>query len=244
MIKRILSIILAVLAAGYLVFSLVSLTGRSSDSTCKGLDVRIHDSLDYNLLKPESVISLLQRSGLDPTGRDMSQADLDSMEHVLLKHPLVLSAECFRTSSGTVKVRIESCTPVVRVLASNGADYMVDSRGRILEHSGCVMQLPVATGHITREYAVTHLLEAVRAINRSRFWAAQVEQINVTSRGEMELVPRVGNHIISLGTGEDVDEKLDRVLSFYENGLERIGWNKYSRVSAAFAGQIVCRKRK
>ena len=54
MIKRILSIILAVLAAGYLVFSLVSLTGRSSDSTCKGLDVRIHDSLDYNLLKPES----------------------------------------------------------------------------------------------------------------------------------------------------------------------------------------------
>ena len=72
---------------------------------------------------------------------------------------------------------------------------------------------------------------------------AQVEQIDVTKEGFVQLVPRVGDHLLILGTVDKVEEKLDRLMNFYHNGLENIGWNKYRSISVAYENQVVCKKR-
>ena len=59
----------------------------------------------------------------------------------------------------------------------------------------------------------------------------------------MELVPRVGNHIIALGPPTKLEEKLTRMKEFYTEGLNKVGWNKYSRISLKYDNQIVCKKR-
>jgi cell division protein FtsQ len=101
----------------------------------------------------------------------------------------------------------------------------------------------VATGYIDRQFASDGLLKVVRAIERSDFWKAQVEQIDVTKEGFVQLVPRVGDHLLILGTVDKVEEKLDRLMNFYHNGLENIGWNKYRSISVAYENQVVCKKR-
>ena len=106
------------------------------------------------------------------------------------------------------------------------------------------MQLPVATGYIDRQFAAGELLEVVRVIDRSEFWKAQVEQINVTKDGQIELVPRVGDHLLIIGTADNVESKLDRLMNFYEKGLDNVGWNKYRSISVAYENQVVCKKRK
>ena len=78
---------------------------------------------------------------------------------------------------------------------------------------------------------------------RSEFWKAQVEQINVTKDRQIELVPRVGDHLLILGTADNVEEKLERLMNFYEKGLDNVGWNKYRSISVAYDGQVVCKKR-
>ena len=81
------------------------------------------------------------------------------------------------------------------------------------------------------------------AIDRSEFWRAQIVQINVNKDRQIELVPRVGGHLLVLGSAENVTDKLERLYSFYETGISRIGWNKYSSVSVAYENQVVCKKR-
>ena len=72
---------------------------------------------------------------------------------------------------------------------------------------------------------------------------AQVEQIDVTKEGQIRLVPRVGEHILILGTADDVEKKLERLMNFYKNGLDNVGWNKYRSISVAYDNQVVCKKR-
>ena len=65
----------------------------------------------------------------------------------------------------------------------------------------------------------------------------------VFSNKNIELVPRVGDHVICLGKLDDFERKLKRVKVFYEKGLNKVGWNKYSRISVEFGNQIICTKR-
>ena len=74
------------------------------------------------------------------------------------------------------------------------------------------------------------------------FWDAQIEQIHVLPGKDIELVPRVGDHIVYLGKLEHFEDKLDRLKTFYGKALNEVGWNKYSRISLEFSNQIICTK--
>ena len=70
----------------------------------------------------------------------------------------------------------------------------------------------------------------------------EIEQIHVVSPEQVELYPRVGQHVIDLGSVDNFQEKLHRLRIFYREGLERVGWNKYRAISLAYDNQIVCTK--
>ena len=53
----------------------------------------------------------------------------------------------------------------------------------------------------------------------------------------------MGNHLIYLGKLNHFESKLERVKVFYEKALNRVGWNKYSRINVEFDNQIICTKR-
>ena len=245
MIKKILSILVVLAFAGYLVYSAVAMTDRHEDiRICRGIDLHISDSLDYGLIDGDMVTSLLQERGLDPVGLSLDRIDIEGIESVLLRHPLVGRAQCYKTAGNMLRINISGKVPLVRVLNNRGQDFYVDSRGEILTQHSLAVQLPVATGYIDRKFASGDLLDVVNAIDRSEFWKAQVEQINVTREGQIELVPRVGDHLLILGTAQDVEDKLKRLENFYRKGLDNVGWNKYRSISVAYENQVVCKKRK
>ena len=188
--------------------------------------------------------SLLQEKGLDPVGLSLDRIDIEGIESVLLRHPLVGRAQCYKTAGDMLRINISGKVPLVRVLNNRGQDFYVDSRGEILTQHSLAVQLPVATGYVDRKFASGPLLDVVNAIDRSEFWKAQVEQINVTREGQIELVPRVGDHLLILGTAQDVEDKLKRLENFYRKGLDNVGWNKYRSISVAYENQVVCKKRK
>ena len=67
--------------------------------------------------------------------------------------------------------------------------------------------------------------------------------MHVLADRTVELVPRVGDHIVYLGRLEQVEQKLDRLKRFYEQGLNKVGWNKYRRISVEFGNQVICTRR-
>ena len=80
-------------------------------------------------------------------------------------------------------------------------------------------------------------------LQNNSFWNAQVEQIHVLPSRNVELVPRVGDHLIYLGRLDNYENKLKRVKAFYEKALNQVGWNKYSRINVEFGNQIICTKK-
>ena len=41
----------------------------------------------------------------------------------------------------------------------------------------------------------------------------------------------------------NVADKLERLKTFYKKALNKVGWNKYSRISLEFNNQIICTKK-
>lgn len=245
MLKKILSILSVVVLAGYLVYSVLAMTDRHEDSRlCRGVDLHITDSLHFDLIDEEMVLAVLQEHSIDPVGMPLEEIEPEKIEATLLMHPLVGKVQCYKTGGDMLRINLSSKVPLVRVINNRGQDFYVDSRGEILTQRSLAVQLPVATGYIDRQFAAGELLEVVRVIDRSEFWKAQVEQINVTKDGQIELVPRVGDHLLILGTAQDVENKLQRLMNFYEKGLDNVGWNKYRSISVAYENQVVCKKRK
>ena len=181
MVKKILSILCVLLLAGYLVFSAVAMTDRHEDvRMCKGVDLHITDSLDIELIDENMILSLLQEQSVDPVGLPLDGIDLERIEQTLRLHPLVGNVECYKTGGDMLRINISSKVPLVRVMNNRGQDFYVDSKGEILSQHSLAVQLPLATGYIDRKFASDQLLKVVAAIDRSEFWKAQVEQINVT----------------------------------------------------------------
>jgi cell division protein FtsQ len=80
-------------------------------------------------------------------------------------------------------------------------------------------------------------------IYNDKFLKAQIDQIYVNRHKEFELVPKVGKHLIVFGKVENIEEKFERLMKFYDEGLNKTGWNKYSIVNLKFDNQVVCTKR-
>jgi cell division protein FtsQ len=104
--------------------------------------------------------------------------------------------------------------------------------------------LVIVTGQVTKKYAKKVLANVGNYLIQNKMWRAQAEQLNVLADGSIEMIPRVGEHIIYLGQPIDIARKLDRLEKFYKYGLSKAGWNKYSYISLEFDNQIICKKRR
>ena len=76
-----------------------------------------------------------------------------------------------------------------------------------------------------------------------RYSKTEGAKIYVADNGEVELVPRVGEHTVLLGTPTRVEEKLARLKEFYTEGLNKVGWNKYSALNLKYDNQVICKKK-
>ncbi|MEO8088452.1 MAG: cell division protein FtsQ, partial [Bacteroidota bacterium] len=67
-------------------------------------------------------------------------------------------------------------------------------------------------------------------------------QIFVDAAGDMELIPRVGNQTILFGDEKQMEEKFNKLYTFYKKGLSKTGWNQYKTINVTFKDQVVCSK--
>jgi cell division protein FtsQ len=187
---------------------------------------------------------ILTRERVYPLSWDIEDVNVRKIEETLEKSPFIEKAECYKTQSGHVCISIKQRIPVVRVMADNQENYYVDTHGSMMPESRYVANLMVATGAISRKYAQSTLTRMASQILKNPFWKDQIVQINILSDGSVELVPRVGDHVIYLGPPYDVENKLERMRKFYLYGLNKAGWNNYNYINVEFSNQIICKKNK
>jgi len=243
--KKSLLIVFDIVIAAYLVLAISAFNEPTEKATvCSEVKIDIDNGISEGFLDNSQVKLLLQRNKLYPLAKPMEDISARNIEETLRKNPFVESAECYKTQTGHVCIQLKQRMPVVHVMANSGDNYYVDTHGSVLPETRYASDMVIATGWITHKYAKNQLLQVANIILNDKFWHNQTEQLNVLFDGSMELVPRVGDHIVYLGAPVDVEKKLERMRKFYLYGLNQAGWNKYSHISVEFDNQIICKKRK
>ena len=244
-IKKATVILIDCALAVYLVLA-VSAFNRPDALTnvCGEVKIDIQEDVVKGFLKADDVKTQLLRAKLYPLGDPIEQVKTRRIEEALLQNPFVETAQCYKTQTGRVCITLTQRNPVVRVKADNGDDFYIDSHGNMMPATRYISDLVIVTGHVSRQYAQKVLPSIGSYLLQNSLWRNQVEQLNVLADGSMELVPRVGSHIVYLGQPTDFAKKLDRLEKFYKYGLSKAGWNKYSYINIEFHNQIICKRTK
>ena len=202
------------------------------------------DTLKSHFIGKKEIENLLKNSGLTIIGEKMSEINPDFIEKILEENNLIKKVECYKTIGGTIKIKIYQKTPVIRIISDSG-NYYVDNERNIMPVSeNFTAYLPIATGHIDKEFATTKLYDFALFLQANRYWDSQIEQIHVLPNNDVELTPRIGNFQIILGPLDDeYVDNLEKLKLFYHKGLNKVGWNRYSVINLKYKNQVVCTKR-
>lgn len=243
--KKSIFIVIDIALAVYLLLAVTALNKPDDQrSVCTQVDIHIEDGHVDGFLGDLEIKEQLQRAKIYPQGQPMKQINVRKIEETIRKNPFVEKAECYKTQGGHVKVNLTQRLPVVRVKADNGDDYYVDVHGEIMPNTRYTSDLVIATGHISHAFAQKKLAFLGNFVTTNPFWHSQVEQFHVLADGTVEMVPRIGDHIVYLGSISNIPQKFDRLEKFYRYGLSVAGWNKYSYINMEFDNQIICKKRR
>ena len=243
--KKILVITGVCLLAGYLIFSAFYFQEKPKEGVCTKFEVEVGNSTNGDqFVDTEDIEKYVKEKGLSPIGKHLKDINTNAIEEAILSNQLVKKANVFVTNNGAIKVSIEERKPILRVISDSGENYYIDNDGHKMPLSRrFTAYLPIATGLIKEDFAKTDLYKFALFLHEDKFWNAQVEQIIVMPNKDVALIPRVGDHQIILGDLTGYKERLDKLMAFYENGLNETGWNKYSVINLKFDKQVVCTKR-
>lgn len=233
-------------------------TSYTKAEFCSGISIDLKDSADYHFVTRKHLYSLVHGSKV--LGKPLNELPVPEIENRIRSLKELRDAQVYTAIDGKIHVYAEQRNPVMRIRPAEGGDFFVDEEGIVFRKRNLYNpRLHIAGGNITiskamldgvsifdtsiKKTVVRDLYHLVKYISGDNFWSAQIDQIYVDNNNEIDLMPRVGNHIIHIGTVENLDGKLRNLEEFYEEVLPEVGWNKYSYINLEFRDQIVCRRR-
>lgn len=255
--KKTFLVIFDVVIAGYLVMAMTSWNKPVEHSDmCTKVKINIADENENGFLNSKEIKSLLERNRMYPLSRPIAEINTRSIEERLTHMPFVNTAQCYTTTDGYVCITVTQRTPIIRVKSNNGDDYYLDDNGGVMPNSQYTSDMIIVTGAVTRHYATHYVVLLAQIINSSELWSRQIEQINILPDKSVELVPRVGDHVVNIGVlpidadnkqrqkkvQAFVNEQLHRLELFYREGLKYAGWTKYDYISLEYVNQVVCHR--
>lgn len=229
-----------------------------SGMLCTKVNINIQDEMTNGFLDAKEIKKRLEAKKIYPLEKPLSKVSARKIEETLMQSPFVKSAECYKTQDGLVDINLTQRMPIVRIKSINNEDYYVDDHYQIMPNTKYTSDMIIATGYINKWFAQKYISILSKSLLANELWRNQIEQINVLQDKGIELIPRVGNHIIYIGylpetklSGERekeiqafVGKKMSRLENFYKYGLSIAGWNKYSYINLEFDNQIICKKHK
>jgi len=222
--------------------------------TVKCTDVKILIPGADNFIEREEIDAILREDQGVLLGRNIERINIHQIEKKLQSNPYIAFAKVYVEMDGVLHIEVKQRQPVVRILNNNGQDFYIDNDGlKMPISSNFTANVLVATGNITEVFGsrvdtlhtqlARDLYKAALFIKRDTLWDAQIEQIVVDGKDDIELIPRVGNQRIILGNADSLEKKMTNLLLFYKKAMPQVGWDTYRTISIKYTNQIVCEKR-
>ena len=215
------------------------------------INVNIDPLRDGSKLVTETDIEemITERFGVPLTVLSVKEVNVERLERVLEEDPFIIDAEAYIDAKNRVTIDIVQREPILRIIDNNGLNYYLDKDGfKMPLSSNYSARVMVATGNLPphvpsfRERKRNYLrdvFELTEILRGDEFFSALIQQIDVSNRGEITLIPTVGKHKIYFGRYRNPQDKLDRLKVYYQRILPMEGFKKHRMIDLRYKGQVV-----
>ena len=242
--------LLSLLALGmvvYVAYAMIFLSGPDGEEKCVAVEYIMEGDEESKFIDESDMENMLKDAHVYPKGMLMKDVNTRKIEDVIRNNEFISKVECYKSANGKMCIKVEQRVPVMLVLPDGCNGYFVDAHGKIIPYRNNVSNLVVASGSVSDQFASTELSEFGKFLQTDEFWNNQIEQIYVTKNAKgkevVELIPRVGDQVIHLGSLENYERKLRKMRTFYDKAIDKVGWKKYAKVDLEYDEQIICAKR-
>ena len=239
------------LGGGLLLLMLVlSAINRHGASEVHDIRIEVLDNDKHQFVTDGHVKDVIfKQLGYAIEGRAADAISVHKVEKALESDPFIKNADVHLDMMNRLHISISQRDPMLRIIDTDGRSYYLDREGAYMpSSSGYAARVPVATGHTgvanaeyrsVKEHPANRLFQLMQAIEADDFMKAQVEQIYVEPDNDFVIVPKVGSFLVEIGTLDDLDLKFRRLKIFFKEGIPRVGWTKYRKISVKYRNQVV-----
>lgn len=231
---------------------LIAAIGKKNREDCTDYTIAIKGTEEKYFIDAGDINKLLRSGvGSELKGKKIKEINLKKLEQLLRDNVWIRKAEMWFDNRNVLHVEVYEREPIARIFTVKGNSFYIDSTEKRLPLSEKKSaKVPVFTGFPDKKSYSSKdrlLLADVRNIatyvKNDPFWMSQIAQIDITPDRNFELSPVVGNHLIKLGNGNEIEMKFNRLMTFYKQVLARKGFDSYSTIDVQYNGQVVGTRR-
>ena len=224
------------------------ITVKKTSQKCTDMKVMLPGN--NNFIERDEVDRILLENSGTLVGRKLDDINIHKLENVLKANPFIEYAKVFADMNGVIHVDIRQRKPLIRIINMANVNFYIDEKGfKIPMSENYTARVLVANGMINEDFSgkvdtlssqlARDLFRTARFIRQDTLWNDQVEQLFVSVKGDIEIVPRVGDHKIILGSADSLETKFRNLLVFYKKAIPKVGWDAYKTINLKYANQII-----
>ena len=258
-IKRSYSIASKIAAIILIIVGIICANISRNESNINGIKIDI----DYNnrdtLVTANNIENKLRTEITNIELLTVKEIDKKKIEEIVNSNPYISNSDVSVSIKGTIQIQAEQRTPIVRVV-QNSKHFYIDNNGYYMPTSNIGSQnVILASGYIKGDInkKISLINDTNDMINNDIYKIYKLtsylldddvlkhmfDHIYISQTGDIELVPKVGNHIVVLGSMDNLDEKFENLLAVYKEGFANSSWDRYVKLNLKYKNQVVCTKK-
>ena len=232
------------------------------NATMRGLECNVIPDRSACILTAQDVDSLILLNYPNLLKTDIKDINRKDIVKTLESHPYILCADAHLTTGGKLIVEVEQRAPVVRMFYQ-GNEFYISRQGTCMPLSskhychvivGSTMfeepllaqptKLNLAdTSNHNQPISPLKIWKLASFLYDNPKYGAIFDQVYVGEKGDLILVPKLGELTINVGDTSLLQQKFNNLWSFFDQGISQVGWDTYSAISLKFNGQVVCTRK-
>ncbi len=240
------------LLSGIVALSIFSIR-RKANADINAVKIEIVGVLGDQSMITEAEVKrmLMEGAGKPLTKAAIRSLNLRKLEVKLNKDKRIERADIYMDAKDVLHVVVIQKTPVMRVVNEVSGDYYLDINGKMIPHTvGSSIRVPIVTG-ITEVFSpkiftvetpskLRDIYYMMVKVQKDPFLSSLIEQVHVSadSIGDIILIPKIGREQLIIGDASGLDEKFEKLKIFYQDGLPRLGWNRYKTLNLKYTAQV------
>lgn len=243
--------ILFLLSVPAIVGAFVFANSNKQNEFCRGIDIHIVNT-ESSFVSTEDISNIFENEDIRVGETLVSAIHIKQLEEAILKNPWVKQVDIFVAADHSLKVRVLQKKAIARIQLTDSSDhaYYLDEDANPMKLSlQYIAKVPVITSaplHYSHNdlQVKREAVELAAYIQKDAFWDAMISQIHLNEHREFELIPTLGDQLILLGSANNLESKMKRLLLFYQQGMNTLDWTKYNELDVRFDRQVVARNTK